>query len=237
MDVVRRLSMYTRARRTLGVCILAFIVVPAFIYSYKYVFDAELYEGDELEERVCRYCEGSGKDEEMALELPGGSDRCPACRGRGRVEVIIPGAHRPVRLRGLVLNASRVRGEPSHALRLPWKPKHPFEKHPAALSDATVTLTPPTGDPITFKTSEHGRFSTRLAPGTYRVEVRANRFTTIKDELTLKRLTAPIWREKAHILEPLGREAARSRYGVELRAILGRQPEVGEIVLLAASPW
>ncbi len=229
--------MYSRARRTQGVCILAFIAIVVFVYSYKYIFDAELYEGDELEERVCRYCDGSGKDEQMALERPGGSDRCPACRGRGSVEVIIPGAHRPVRLRGLVLNASRVRGEPSHALRLPWKPKHPFEKHPAALSDATVTLTPSTGDPIKLKTSEHGRFSTRLAPGTYRVEVRADRFVTVKDKLTLRRLTAPIWREKARIIEALGHESARSKYGMEFRAILGRKPEVGEMVLLAASPW
>lgn len=227
--------MYSKARRALGVCILAFIAIPALLYSYRYVFSPDLYEGDELEERECRHCAGTGIDGQLGLEFPGSSDRCPACRGRGRVQVIIPGPKRPVRVRGLVLDSAKVL-EPVFMLREPWRPAHPFETHPAACSRATVTFTPRAGDPITLETNGHGRFLTRLAPGTYTARVRARRRVELRDELEIKPLTAPIWLEKAKILAPLDYEAGRSNHGVEFRAILSKEPEVGEMLLLPAWP-
>ena len=105
---------------------------------------------------------------------------------------------------------------------------------PAALADATVTFTA-AGDPITLRTTDHGRFSARLAPGEYTVEVRADRRSTLRGKVTVKRLVAPIWLERAQIHEPLDGEAARSKYGMDFRAILGREPESGALIVEPAS--
>ncbi len=235
--MIRRLIMYSKARRTMVVCILGFIGIPAFVYSYKYVFGLDLYEGDEVEERECRYCGGTGRDEELALEMPGHSGRCPACAGRGEVQVILPGPHRPVRFRGLVLDALKA-PESSQFVRLPETQQSPFKKHPAAIAGATVTFIPVVvGDSITLNTNGHGRFSARLIPGEYRVEVRAARRSALRDQFVVRPLVAPIWLEEAKIHEPLSGEAARSKYGMAFRARLARKPGSGELILEPASPW
>ena len=228
--------MYSKARRVQGVCILAFIAIPAFVYSYKYVFGLDLYEGDEVEERECRYCGGTGRDEQLALEMPGHGGRCPACAGTGEVQVILPGPHRPVRFRGLVLDALEVPESP-HVVRPPQTHGSPFKKHPAAVAGATVTFIPAVGDSITLKTNGHGRFSARLIPGEYRAEVRAARRSALREKVVVQPLVAPIWLEKANIHEPLSGEAARSKYGMEFRALLARKPGSGELILQPASPW
>ena len=66
-----------------------------------------LYAGDRLESRTCRECAGDGKNHLEGLP-PALGKRCLACGGDGVVNVILPGAERPTRIRGAVADAEKL---------------------------------------------------------------------------------------------------------------------------------
>src|SRR5688572_13245729 len=57
----------------------------------------------------------------------------------------------------------------------------------AGIPAATVVVTPPTGEPVTFVSDEHGVATSSLAPGTVKVQVEFPGFLPFEAPLTLRR--------------------------------------------------
>jgi hypothetical protein len=221
--------MYGRIGRVTGLLILLIGAVPVFYYTMTYgvafVSNPELYEGDRLEQRTCRICEGTGK--EPADGRPRLDDCCSFCAGRRKVRVIVPGPKRPTRLWGAVVDAARVQnlaGDPGNLRAI----THPFlpgsaPKIPGGIPRARVVFKPAEGEPVAIDTDETGRFSRRLAPGLYRVSISARGYRLLEEPIEVAPLTVPIWLEKATLLrEPDSAEEAQSMYGLVLIAGLSR---------------
>lgn len=95
-----------RARR-FYIFVAFLILVPVTMYLVYDLRTPDLCEGDTLEVRDCKWCDGSGKWSQEEGPQPMG-DRCPSCGGTGKVRVIIPGDKRPTRIRGAVVDAATV---------------------------------------------------------------------------------------------------------------------------------
>ena len=155
-------------------------------------------------------------------------DCCPFCRGAGKVQVILPGPKRPVRVWGVVLNVRNA--EDSDLLYGPRTIRSipsPFGEESrirGAIANATVVFrrTGAEGDGSeTVVTRSSGRFSQRLAPGVYAVKASAPGFEPFEGELTVEPLVEPIWMEKATLVqEPGSSDEARSLYGLHCIAAL-----------------
>lgn len=213
--------------------------------SEAYLHGPVLAEGDLLETRSCRMCDGSGKDPEMAEQMPHLGDRCSFCRGQGKVQVIVPGPNRPVRVWGGVVDAD-LEPEPAPfadgpSLRFRPNPFAPggVDPLPGGIWEAKVVLVPESGPEIVFQAGKSGRFSREIPPGIYTVRVSARGFDTEEHEIEIKPMTEPIWLEKAQLIEPEDDSGGSSRYGVELKVILAR-PESdasGSIRLRNSGPF
>src|SRR5438874_6810970 len=97
--------MYLVLQRYLVLSLLSLLLILGGMQAAKYFSRPDLYPGDRVEERACRWCGGSGKDKEMARRLPELGDACHACGGDGKVDVIIPGAERPTKIAGVVIDS------------------------------------------------------------------------------------------------------------------------------------
>lgn len=87
---------------------------------------------------------------------------------------------------------------------------------------------PEEGEPIESETDSGGRFTRRLSPGSYTVEVSAPGYRVIEGEIVVEPLSEPIWLEKANIIRPPDSDAeARSRWGLEFLAVLAPEGEGG----------
>ncbi len=228
------------SRRFISICVLVFLSLPALYFTVKYghayLNNPELYEGDRLETRTCRQCGGKGKDPQLARELPMMGDRCPFCRGKGKVDVVLPGPHRPTRIWGAVVDVRRA-GDVNmevlfHLRQLP----NPFPNGrsagiPGAIRNAMLTFHPHQGEDITIQTGDEGRFSKRIPPGLYTLKITAPFYESVEGEIEVKPLVEPIWMEKANLIEPGGSQ------DLSLLAGLSRdRDEEGFIRMIAGWP-
>ena len=225
--------MYDRAPKFFGLSLVALAAIPVVYYSVTYVNEPTLCNGDRMETRSCRECGGSGKDPSLAESCPQLGDRCPACRGRGTVDVIIPGPNRPTRIWGAVVDLGKA-GDlyeytvPANIRMLPLLTLSSARSDiPGSLPGITVVLEPREGDPIELKSDSTGRFSKPLLSGVYRVKTSAPGFEPFEEKLEIKPLTEPIWLERAHISrESDSEETGQGSSG--LCVLVGLAPKGGE---------
>lgn len=186
-------------RSVMIVIVLALVGIPMYYFAHSYADAAKLYEGDVLEERDCRQCNGTGED--TMLDMPSANGKCLFCRGTGRVEVIIPGPNRPTRFYGSVVDADAV-DELLHFDHPAFSPGWVFLDLPGGVAGATVRFTPRDGsEPKEVQSNGKGRFLIDLRPGAYDVSATAAGFQSDEGEVEVDVLSGPIWLEKANIIE------------------------------------
>ena len=239
--------MYERGYRFLNRSVLMLLGIPLFylVWSYgvAYMSGPDLYEGDRIEMRTCRQCGGSAKDEQMAIDCPQLGDRCPFCAGKGTVEVIIPGPNRPSRIWGAVISRDASGGSydysnPENIRMLPLQTAFMPEEMrtiQGGLARAQVVFEAAGRDTVKVTTITSGRFGTLLPPAIYTVTVTCEGFQTLQGKIEVSPLEAPIWLEKATLVEePGGPEEAQSSYGISVLAAMARPGE--EAGFLRAHP-
>jgi hypothetical protein len=239
--------MSKKGQKFVVLCILLCLGIPGFYFTWKFAhayLAPDLYEGDLLETRDCRNCDGTGEDLGMAQDYPELGTRCQFCRGKGRVQVIVPGPRRPTRVWGVVMEASTINRDPEKIdvpvkLRRIPNPLLP-DSTPAirgAIPEATIRFHAEGGEDFVIRTDRTGRFSQRLPPGSYSVEVSAPEFSTLTKEMEVAPLTEPIWLEKATLVRPADSDAeARSTYGLNLMVGLSREENEGTFSLAPGEP-
>lgn len=226
-------AMHRIGPRIVALLILAILTIPLFYFGASYVNDPDLCEGDVLEERECRHCDGTGKDEQLAYDMPGMGDRCVFCRGGGTVRVILPGPNRPSRVHGAIFDEAAqesffdggLGGDPLSPLGGPRTGGRLLMPLTGGIPGAAVTITPQYGgEPIALVTNQHGRFLAKVPPGSYTVTVTAGGFYEEERELEVPILTEPIWLEFANLIEPPESAAhEQSLYGLEVRVPMERR--------------
>lgn len=220
--------MYKLAHRYVVVAIAALIVLPLSYFGIHFVRTPETYAGDAIETRECRQCGGTGKDEQLAEDYPEVGDRCPFCRGDGKVDVIIPGAHRPSRIRGAVLDEATTNSFDTYqSVRPGPTPFNPgsgsFDRPAGSVAGAKVVFRHESGELIEAESNPYGLFSLLLPPGDYQVTIIAPGFDKLEDELEVPVLTEPIWLEEAKLVcEPGSFAEAQSMNGIEILAALAK---------------
>jgi hypothetical protein len=203
----------------LGTTVLL-LAIPVFYFgvhgALAYI-GPELYEGDRVEVRPCRQCRGAGTDLEIARQVPELGGRCPFCKGKGVVDVIVPGPNRPTRVWGVVVDLRLADGAPLRRRTVALIPGT-APPVPGGIPGAVLTFRSD-GEPIEVEADSNGRFSRRFPPGTYQVRAFAPGFLSVEGEMEVPPLTEPIWLEKATLVdEPRSEADARSRFGISLAA-------------------
>jgi hypothetical protein len=210
---------YRLLPRVVGICLLAAALIPIYYFCTRYVNAITLYPGDVLEKRSCRWCAGTGKDEEMARQIPEFGERCPACRGSGEVQVVVPGPERPTRVHGAV----RIRfGDDDELYEAPEEMPHAMNSRllmplRGGIAEAAVAFRAldANNQDIVLKTNGNGRYLAFLPPGAYRLFVQAQGYEPHEEEFEVPPLTEPIWFEHAQCLEEAESPADQaSRYGI-----------------------
>lgn len=242
--------MYARGYRSLVTAVLALVGIAVFFFVYRasiaYVSGPTFYDGDRVDTRKCRQCDGVGRGPEVAEMFPETGDRCPFCRGTGLVEVILPGPNRPSRLWGAVIdlegsddayawgNPPNIRMLPLQTAFLPPQMREMAEIQ-GGLSGALVRVERPGDDPIEVKSDPTGRFMIQIAPGTYTLTVSKNGFESLSETIDIEPLSEPIWLEKATLIEERDEETARSEFGLSCLVALVRPGEEEAFVRVEAA--
>jgi hypothetical protein len=222
--------MYLLARRYQISLFLFLLGIPIFYAAFHYARAPELYAGDSLESRACRQCGGTGRDEQLALDYPEFGDRCPFCRGDGKVDVIVPGPNRPTRIRGAAVDAATTTPLTSYGSVRPMPARgNPMtsstQKPAGAVGGAKIAWRSADGKEIETEANPYGLFNMHLPPGVYAMTVTAPGFATLEEELEVLPLTEPIWLEDAQMVQEWSEEEAQSLYGLCLLVGLGKAGE------------
>jgi hypothetical protein len=215
------------------------------VWSVDWINAPDLFPGDVMEERDCRYCGGTGTDPEFPI--------CHSCSGDGKVNVIIPGPNHPIMISGAVLDYQNylLTGGPMDMGIAAFQPVD------GAIPGATLTLTrlgnallyefdEETGERYevgeeevrteilegesehTFTIPPSGRFRVQLKPGLWRVTSRANGYQPFDRELNLPALVEPIWQEDTLVIEdpsdPMFQQRSRISLPIPLLRI-GQSPD------------
>lgn len=231
--------MYNRMRRATVVAVTLLILGPTAWWIGQMGNRTKLWADDSLEERECRQCDGGRAQPDPAfLEVPMFDGKCPFCSGTGRVQVIVPGVHRPTRIKVLVVDGTQIgpyatywslrKGSASGLGR--GDPMRPFCKPPGAIGGAALHFSRLVDDEWVpdreLESNAHGLHTVLLDPGVWRIRVEATGFRLLEGQVEVPVLTAPIWLEKAHLISPPRTEAeARSIYGIEILLALARTAE------------
>lgn len=214
--------MHAVSRRVVLLLILALIATPFTLYLIQAVRTPVLHAGDRLEKRTCRECGGEGTN--AALEgahLPG-FEKCPACGGDGKVDVILPGPERPTRIRGAVADKETLAPFATYADVRPGGQRM-LERPSGTIGGGHVRFERDDGKVFEVEVNPYGLFNTQLPPGSYRVKAGRDGFEPLDAELEVPVLTAPIWIDEAIIIRELGSTSeAQARYGFEVLVALAR---------------
>src|SRR5688572_4676340 len=208
--------MYRQARRSLIFWAFILAAVPITLVGIRHVRAKVLYEGDIISQRTCRECLGSGKWVYMdeGIGPPGGC--CPACEGKGVVDVILPGPNRPTRIEGMVAERAGLADDSTYSLVRP----HPTRGSTAVRGIAGAKiLSEGLCDPIELTANPLGLFNLKLAPGHYRITVESPGRTTLRSEIDVPVLRDEIWLTKGRIVrEPVSTSEAQALHGFEILA-------------------
>ena len=185
---------------------LAFVGLGLFLTARFYMKPA-IYPGDVVEERECRWCGGTGVNgpDLDAAGAPGTQPGAPCigCRGRKRLQVIVPGPNHPALVKGTVRDAAVV-GSQGHdpeaaAMSRFVENRNPMEPVQGALSGAKLVMESG-GQRLEIPVAKTGRFRFMLAPGSYQVTISAPGYKTATTTLQVPQRRAPIWDEKARLV-------------------------------------
>jgi hypothetical protein len=227
-----------RSRRLAGLCMLALMPL-VFYQAYRYVSRPELYEGDVLAARSCRHCAGTGTSGDLPGGAPGRPPKCPFCRGKGEVQVILPGPNRPTRIWGGVVARDQVGREwlessawaasrGVRALGVQGLLAPGTSELPGSIGNALVVIEDAQGATTVITADGSGRFSRRLPPGRYTIsaEVEGHRAASVRLEIPEHR--EPIWLEHARLdEEPF---PGRASGEITLLFVLGKRRQGGSFV-------
>ncbi len=240
--------MYETGYRSLIKTIFLLLLIPVACVVIKqsvaYVSGPTLYEGDRLESRKCRECDGAGKDEELARDYPQLGTSCQACGGKGMVDVVLPGPKRPTRVWGVVVDAGMADDLagfscPGNIKMLPVQSAFlPVEQREirGGVSGVKITFEREGAETLQAQSDATGRFTHKLPPGPYKVKAEASGFAALEGKLEIEPLTAPIWLERANIIRELEWEEGRSANGLALVVAVTRPDERGAYVRVYAVP-
>ena len=191
----------TRGKLAAHVIVAIFIGIIAFL-GVRSVSGPQMYDGDRLETRTCRWCNGTGKD--GGGDGPEGGPRpadgvCPGCRGAQKSQVIIPGPKHPTPLKGSVRDATLFPGGADAVAMVELtersKPMQPIQ---GAVREAKIVFDGPTK--LEISSLATGKFRCQLEPGQYTLTVTASGFKEFKQSLTVPQRKNPIWQEKAKLV-------------------------------------
>lgn len=214
--------------RYAALAIVAVVLGAATFASIHWMkHSSDLYAGDTVETRQCRWCGGTGQEgqqtEGMPQEgMPGADGRCVGCGGAGKVEVVIPGPNHPSKVKGVVYDTALAPADESDeaaAVRM-MSERNPMKPVAGAINEATVVFT--AGEQkIETHSNATGRFRVLIPPGSWKVSATAPGFATWEGELEVPVLEYPIYREKARIKgAPESMEQEQTEEGSEIRCAL-----------------
>ncbi len=223
--------MGNRPYRVLWFGLAAALIFPIVFWAKQRLTAPTLYEGDKIEVRACRECGGTGKDPEQARDYPQLGDRCPACAGEGKVDVLIPGPNHPTLIRGAVAAQAALTPFSTYdEFRPIARPQHDN----ATLISAAKIVFSTSGKHFEAAADNGGHFRVELPPEHYSLECSAAGYVSTKADFDVGALTEPIWQEKAHIIrEPRTIAEAQSLYGFGLLVALSRSGEPAGFVRLS----
>lgn len=192
------MNRYTLA--SLAIVAILLSAVTAFtIHSGR---QSQLYAGDKLETRTCRWCNGSGIDqEEEGPKPPGGC--CPGCNGSKQVEVVLPGPKHPRWVKGTVQDQAALpvgyQDPEAAAMEAVTAAHQPMQPVRGAVPEAKITFEGP-GGKLEVTSARTGRFRCALPPGVYNVKVSAPGFSEATQTVEIGPLQHPIWNERANLV-------------------------------------
>ena len=183
---------------------LAFVGLGLFLTA-RFFMKPATYPGDVIEERECRWCGGTGVNGPDLAESgapgtqPGAT--CIGCRGRKRLQVIVPGPNHPALVKGTVRDAAVAgRLDPEAAAMAQFmENRDPREPVQGAVGDATL-VAESGGKRLELPVAKTGRFRCLLAPGSYQVTIRAPGYRTSTTTLQVPQRREPIWDERARLV-------------------------------------
>ena len=172
-----------RGKPTAYFIVAVFVGILAFV-AVRSTSGPQLYAGDRLETRTCRWCSGSGLYLVEAHE-----SKCPGCQGAKTVKVVIPGPEHPAPVRGNVSDAA--------AAPAPAAEKGKLHLVKGGVPDARLSFKGPEALEITSQAG--GRYKCSLKPGAYTVTVTADGFQSLTQSFTVAPLQSPVWEERTRL--------------------------------------
>ncbi len=166
--------------------VVAVMIGVMAVLGVRSVSGPQLYEGDRLESRTCRVCDGAGTQQ---------GEKCRGCLGAKRVKVIVPGPEHPVEIRGTVRDlavfpdlesAQAKAAQDASSQEVSLKPVE------GAVRNARLEFKSDWGQ-INVESKATGKFRCRLKPGDYRVTITAEGFPEETRELTVPARQLPVW--------------------------------------------
>jgi len=231
--------------RAVRFVVFAFVLVlaPVALWIVYDLRSPDLWEGDVLETRDCRWCAGSGIGESEGEGYAPTGGRCSSCGGTGRVRVVVPGPNRPTHVRGAVVRAEMVGPLDSYSTVKPQAGPSlagppSFRRHDGTIGGARLTFRHDDGETREVECTPYGLFHETMRPGEYEVTISAPGRQTLAGSITVPILSEPIWLEEGRVIyEPESGAEARSLYGLEVLVALARDSdEAGWVRLEAGAP-
>lgn len=165
---------------------------------------SQVYPGDKVEQRDCRWCGGSGVESGGNYEgsPPPGvkvGGACVGCKGAKKLRVVVPGPKHPAWLKGTVRD-----GEKAAGMAIETEMSERMNRNQpvlGAVAGARLKFQG-AGKPVEVTSAPNGRFRVLLEPGTYKVTIQASGFADYQGEASVAPRTAPIWEERARLVTP-----------------------------------
>ncbi|MEW6277974.1 MAG: hypothetical protein AB1758_05075 [Candidatus Eremiobacterota bacterium] len=164
----------------------------------------QLYPGDRVETRVCRWCNGTGRSDPSEEGIPNPGGPCPGCRGAKKLRVILPGPQHPAVVKGTVRDSAVV-GEldsmmPETAAMMQFQEsRNPTQPVTGAVPGLRLVFEG-NGQKLELNIAKSGRFKALLPPGDYQVTLSAPGYATRSESLHVAARREPIWDERATLI-------------------------------------
>ncbi len=144
----------------------------------------QLYSGDRQQSMTCRICQGSN------------SKGCRLCLGRGQVNVIVPGPHHPVEVRGTVRDAAAFASQ-EQAEEVAEKESREVSLKPVQGAVPGARLVFQSDDKkLNIEGKATGRFRCNLQPARYRLLVQAPGYQDLSLDFEVPARKLPVWPKK-----------------------------------------
>lgn len=166
--------------------IVAIIFGLMLVVGLKSGGDLKTFEGDKIEVRDCRKCQGTGEVE---------GERCKGCLGNKKLKVIIPGPNHPVKIKGSVRDLGAFKDEAEGravAAKDAASTKISLKAVQGGVGQATIVLKSASTE-MTLETKSTGKYQSLLKPGDYTAVVSAEGFKEKTLSLTVPPRKHDVW--------------------------------------------